>query len=473
MAEPAPLRVAVGSKNPVKVAAVRQAFFRAFPDRPLVCVGHDVPSGVSDQPWGRDETGRGAQHRAFGAQRAETGADYAVGIEGGVVEAPGCLRSVAYVAIRRGRDLRISVEQTASFKLPPRVERLLLGEEPGHGKLELGAACDLVFNETNSKQQGGTVGAVTRGLLDRTTYYEHAVVCALAPFLHDDSGLYNYAAAPPAPPPLPAPPAPAPAPAPVAPPAAPPPAAPSDDDDDFELVAVLSPEQRSAESRKRAEREGDIIDLLADDDDDDGAKLQRLANSQPLREPAWFFQDQHLQTRRSMITNIARLLQSRTPNATADWMDKLPLMSRRLEDWLFRSATSFEEYRDTSTLKKRLQALALVMGLRPQQQRQTAGPAPAAPPPPPRPAGPAPAPAAKRAKTAPALTTDERAAVVRAIAELDRKSSQKAVRKSAERILGLPDGTLDAKKEAVKEVCLEEMRRLEQQRPPRRSARLE
>ena len=71
------------------------------------------------------------------------------------------------------------------------------------------------------------------------------------------------------------------------------------------------------------------------------------------------------------------------------------------------------------------------------------------------------------------LTTAERAAVLRAIAELDRKSSQKAVRKSAERIVGLPEGSLDAKKEAVKEVCLEEMRRLEQQRPPRSSARLE
>ena len=47
------------------------------------------------------------------------------------------------------------------------------------------------------------------------------------------------------------------------------------------------------------------------------------------------------------------------------------------------------------------------------------------------------------------------------------------MRKSAERILGLPDGTLDAKKEAVKEVCAEEMRRLEQQRPPRRSERLD
>jgi inosine/xanthosine triphosphatase len=458
-AAPAPLQVVVGSKNPVKLAAVRQAFFRAFPDRYIAFAGRDVPSGVRDQPWGHEETWKGATQRARGALLAETGADYAVGIEGGVVQAGDGLRSVAYVAIRRSRDMRGSLEHTASFKLPPRVARLLFGQEPGHGKLELGAACDLVFNETNSKRQGGTVGALTRGLIDRTTYYEHAVVCALAPFLHDDSGLYNRTA------PVPAPPAPAPAPSPVAPPAAPPPAPPSADDDDFELVAVLSPEQRSAESRKRAEREGDIIDLLADDDDDDGAKLPGIATT-----PAWYFQDLHLQERRIMITNIARLLQARKPNATADWMQRLPQMARRLEESLFRSATSFEEYRDTSTLKKRLQALAIAMGLRARQQQQ-AGPAPAAAPPPPRPAGPA---AAKRARAAPDLTTDERAAVVRAIAELDRKSSQKAVRKSAERILGLPDGTLDAKKEAVKQVCAEEMRRLEQQWPPRRrSARLE
>ena len=94
------MRIVVGSKNPVKLAAVRQAFFRAFPDRPLVCVGHDVPSGVSDQPWGHAETRTGALQRARGALLAETGADYAVGIEGGVVGEVG-LRSVAYVAIRR------------------------------------------------------------------------------------------------------------------------------------------------------------------------------------------------------------------------------------------------------------------------------------------------------------------------------------------------------------------------------------
>jgi len=71
-----------------------------------------------------------------------------------------------------------------------------------------------------------------------------------------------------------------------------------------------------------------------------------------------------------MITNIARLLQARKPNAPVEWMQKLPQMARRLEESLFRSAQSFEEYRDTQTLKKRLQALAMAMGLRAQQQKQ-------------------------------------------------------------------------------------------------------
>ena len=118
-AAPAPLRIAVGSKNPVKLAAVRQAFFRAFPDRPLVCVGHDVPSGCRPAVGPRGDAVGRAPARAR-ALLAETGADYAVGIEGGVVQAGDGLRSVAYVAIRRSRDMRESVEHTASFKLPPR-----------------------------------------------------------------------------------------------------------------------------------------------------------------------------------------------------------------------------------------------------------------------------------------------------------------------------------------------------------------
>jgi len=387
MAEaPAPLRIAVGSKNPVKLAAVRQAFFRAFPDRPLVCVGHDVPSGVPDQPWGRDDTQSGARQRACGALRAETGADYAVGIEGGVVDVFDGLRSVAYVAIRRGRDLRISVEHTASFKLPPRVERLVRGREPGHGKLELGAACDLVFNETNSKQRGGTVGAVTRGLLDRTAYYEHAVVCALAPFLHDDSGLYDVSAAAPAPAPVPAPPAPALAPAPVAPPAAPPPAATLDGDEDFELVAVLSPEQRSAESRKRAEREGDVIDLsdLADDTvGQDPASLPPAAAADRARQ---------IRLHMQLLQHTAGCRNAACPSPNC----------RKMKNLLRHGATCTTKVQGGCAICRRVWALlqiharqcakpagscpvpkcAQLKAQLAQMQQRAAGPAPAAPPPP-------------------------------------------------------------------------------------------
>ncbi|KAJ1446006.1 hypothetical protein M885DRAFT_276923 [Pelagophyceae sp. CCMP2097] len=85
--------------------------------------------------------------------------------------------------------------------------------------------------------------------------------------------------------------------------------------------------------------------------------------------PNWYDQNAHLQERRKMITNIARLLQARKPNAPVEWMQKLPQMARRLEESLFRSAHSFDEYKDTATLKKRLQALAMAMGLRAQQQQ--------------------------------------------------------------------------------------------------------
>ena len=65
-----------------------------------------------------------------------------------------------------------------------------------------------------------------------------------------------------------------------------------------------------------------------------------------------------------------------------------------------------------------------------------------------------------------ALTTAERAAVLHAIAQLDGQATQKKVRRAAESVLGAPEGALDEKKQAVKELCREEVTRLEALRPP-------
>ena len=207
------LVVAVGSRNPVKVNSVRSAFQTAFPGTTIEISEHDVPSGVPDQPWGDEETRQGALNRAMACHAAHASAngglppDFAVGLEGGVVEedlgarhasVPGLsggsmVTCFAFMAIMgaaldggAGAPPRWGIARTASFQLPPKIIALMRGDPP----MELGDADDAVFNEVNSKQKGGTVAKATKGMIDRTAYYEHALQCALAPFLHDDVRLY-------------------------------------------------------------------------------------------------------------------------------------------------------------------------------------------------------------------------------------------------------------------------------------------
>ena len=209
------LVVAVGSQNPVKVNSVKDAFAANFPEDSVEVVGYSVPSGVADQPWGDVETRQGALNRAenaLGAHCLANGGappDFAVGLEGGVVEeklgelhpgtpglAAACTTCFAFMAIMSSPasagGVRWGIARTGSFPLPPRITALMRGEG-GKPPMELGDADDAVFSDVNSKQKGGTVGKVTKGMIDRTAYYEHALHLALSPFLHDESfpGLYK------------------------------------------------------------------------------------------------------------------------------------------------------------------------------------------------------------------------------------------------------------------------------------------
>lgn len=65
--------------------------------------------------------------------------------------------------------------------------------------------------------------------------------------------------------------------------------------------------------------------------------------------------------RRVMIANIIKMLKEKKPNADEVWKKKLPDMARRLEDSLYRAARSKESYNNYSTLKQRLQEVALRM----------------------------------------------------------------------------------------------------------------
>src|SRR5712692_5676262 len=74
-------RAAIGSTNPAKVAAVREALAKLAPACEVIPL--DVPSGVGHQPFGDVATRAGALERARKALVA-IGADIAFGLEGGV-----------------------------------------------------------------------------------------------------------------------------------------------------------------------------------------------------------------------------------------------------------------------------------------------------------------------------------------------------------------------------------------------------
>lgn len=167
-------KVAVGSRNPVKLAAVRAVLGTVAPTASVEAVA--VGSGVPDQPFGDDETIRGALERARAA-RELLNADFGVGLEGGVVEMPdGTMRTCAWAAVV-ARDGRHGVGGSLAMPLPDSVARLI------RDGVELGHAMDQLTGQTETKHGAGAVGILTAGLVDRQRAYEVLVAYALAPFL--------------------------------------------------------------------------------------------------------------------------------------------------------------------------------------------------------------------------------------------------------------------------------------------------
>jgi inosine/xanthosine triphosphatase len=166
-------RVAVGSRNPVKVGAVRTVLATVAPEAEVV--GVEVSSGVADQPWGDEETIRGARARAVAARLA-LDADLGVGIEGGVVEMPWGLRCCAW-AVVADRGGVIGTGGSLAMPLPPAVAARI------RDGAELGEAMDALTGRRETKTREGAVGILTAGLIDRQRAYEMLVTYALAPLL--------------------------------------------------------------------------------------------------------------------------------------------------------------------------------------------------------------------------------------------------------------------------------------------------
>lgn len=169
------MRVRVGSLNPAKVRPVRDVFAAWWPNAEVE--GVDVPSGVPEQPVGEAQTREGAVNRA---RAALVGADWGVGLEGGVTFEGEEGRLFGFVAVARGA--RVEVARTAELRLPPRVAaRVRAGEE-------LGRVMDELLGTTNVNRGVGSFGTLSRGLVTRADVWRQGVAFAAVPFL--DPGLY-------------------------------------------------------------------------------------------------------------------------------------------------------------------------------------------------------------------------------------------------------------------------------------------
>ncbi|MBI2408368.1 MAG: inosine/xanthosine triphosphatase [Gemmatimonadetes bacterium] len=165
--------VAVGSKNPVKLDAVRAVLKRLSSHAHVHATA--VESMVPDQPVGDMQTIAGATNRARAA-RAALDADLGVGIEGGVVDAPTGMRTCAWaVVVTRAGDAHVG--GSLSMPLPDPVAALV------RSGVELGHAIDQLIGTTNIKHGAGAVGVLTAGLVNRVDAYETILAYAMAPLL--------------------------------------------------------------------------------------------------------------------------------------------------------------------------------------------------------------------------------------------------------------------------------------------------
>jgi len=166
------MKVAVGSTNPVKIQAVTEAFQEMLNGGDVI--GIQVKSDVSDQPF-NEEVLEGAVNRAEKALKL-TGAEFGVGIEGGVIQLGEKWYNLGFVTIidKKGRR---GTGTSGWFECPPKIlDQLKRGRE-------LGDVMDELTGMKNTKMQNGAIGIFTKGKVPRKDLYKHGIFMALIPFL--------------------------------------------------------------------------------------------------------------------------------------------------------------------------------------------------------------------------------------------------------------------------------------------------
>ena len=172
------MKIDIGSKNPVKIEAVKEAFSLFFDN--VNVEGFSVNSGVSSQPKTLNEVIQGAKNRAI---NCFNNCDYGIGLESGIFPVEGSLTNylnVCCCAIYNGKKI-VGIGFSPGFEYPQFVIKRILQEES-----ETGQIFDEILNEKNIKQKQGIVGALAHNKYSRKDFTIAGVIMALCPLLNKE-----------------------------------------------------------------------------------------------------------------------------------------------------------------------------------------------------------------------------------------------------------------------------------------------
>lgn len=174
------MKVLIGSKNPVKIGAVKDAFSCYFDN--VEVEGVEVESSVSDQPID-EETFEGAEHRAKILkklnEKANIGASFFVGIEGGAINIYSKWFAFGAVCI-------MDTKGNLGFGTSPMFELWQEAVKEVLDGIELGDVMGKITGDYEVKRKGGAVGFLTGGVVERKDLYVQGLKLAIIPFLKEE-----------------------------------------------------------------------------------------------------------------------------------------------------------------------------------------------------------------------------------------------------------------------------------------------
>lgn len=164
----------IGSKNLIKVEAVKEILDDYRHLRLANIIALDSLSEVGNQPKSLDETINGAMNRA---KNAFKNCDYSFGIESGLMAVPNTktgYMDVCVCAIFDGKEYHLGL--SSAWEAPKKVADLMLKE--GLDMNDAAFKAGLTKNPKVGSAEG-LVGIVTKGRLTRKEYTKEAIRTAL------------------------------------------------------------------------------------------------------------------------------------------------------------------------------------------------------------------------------------------------------------------------------------------------------